>query len=187
MQKLSVVITSTRPGRAGLPIGRWFHERAVAHGRFQVDLVDLAEVGLPLIDEPNHPRLAQYQRAHTHAWSALVRASDAFVFVTPEYNYGSPPALINALDYLFHEWAYKPAGFVSYGGLSGGTRSVQMTKLVLTTLKVVPLPEAVNIPMYSQHLDPGAGFRGTETHEKAAVTMLDELVRWAQALAPLRG
>jgi NAD(P)H-dependent FMN reductase len=186
MAKLSVVICSTRPGRSGLPIARWFVDRATQHGRFDVELVDLLEVGLPLMDEPKHPRLGQYEREHTKAWSAKVRASDAFVFVTPEYNYGAPPALINALDYLFHEWSYKAAGFVSYGGLSGGTRSVQMTKQVLGTLKLVALPEAVNIPFVSQHIDPQVGFRATDTHDKAAVVMLDELLRWTGALQVLR-
>jgi NAD(P)H-dependent FMN reductase len=186
MRRLSVVIASTRPGRAGLPIGKWFFEHATQHGGFAVDLVDLAELALPLIDEPKHPRLGQYEREHTRRWSAIARASDAFVFVTPEYNYSAPPSLINALDYLFHEWSYKPAGFVSYGGLSGGIRSVQMTKMVLNTLKIVPLPEAVSITMYAQHLDENAVFHGTPAHEKAAVVMLDELIRWAEALAPLR-
>jgi NAD(P)H-dependent FMN reductase len=186
MRKLSVIIASTRPGRIGLPVGTWFLDRATQHGKFAVELIDLGgERALPLLDEPRHPRLQQYERDHTRAWSATVRASDAFVFVTPEYNYGSPPGLINALDYLFQEWAYKPAGFVSYGGLSGGMRSVQMTKLVLATLKVVPLPEAVNIPMVTQHLEGGV-FRGNESHEKAAVVMLDELLRWADVLAPMR-
>jgi len=186
MQKLSVVIASTRPGRAGLPIGTWFFERAAQHGGFAVDLVDLADLALPLLDEPKHPRHAQYEREHTKRWSAIVSASDAFVFVTPEYNYGAAPSLLNALDYLFHEWSYKPAGFVSYGGLSGGIRSVQMTKMILNTLKIVPLPESVTVTMHAQHLDANGAFHGTPAHDKAVGVMLDELVRWAEALTPLR-
>jgi NAD(P)H-dependent FMN reductase len=96
MLKLHVVLTSTRPGRACLPIGTWFHAFAQRHGKFDVQLVDLAVVNLPPLDEPRHPRLGQYEHAHTKAWSATVSAADAFVFVTPEYNYGSPPALLNA-------------------------------------------------------------------------------------------
>jgi len=114
-----------------------------------------------------------------------VGASDAFVFVTPEYNYASPPTLINALDYLVHEWAYKPAAFVSYGGASGGMRSVQMTKMLLTSLKIVPIPEAVAIPFVPKMLDAGK-LKATEVLEKSATTMLDELHRWAVALAPMR-
>src|SRR5689334_4480755 len=118
--KLQIVIASTRPGRVGAPVARWFHRRAEEHGGFDVELVDLAEVNLPLLDEPHHPRLRRYVHQHTQAWSARVEAADAFVFVTPEYNYGMPASLKNALDYLNQEWHYKPVGFVSYGGVSAG-------------------------------------------------------------------
>lgn len=187
MLKLHIIIASTRPGRAGLPIGQWFTERAKSHGRFDVEVVDLKEVGLPLLDEPKHPRLGHYEHAHTKAWSASVRAADAFVIVTPEYNYSSPPALVNALDYLYNEWNYKPAAFVSYGGLSGGTRSVETTKQILTTLKMVPIVEAVAIAFFNKHLGPGGEFAGDETLAKSAATMLDELHRWAETLKPMRG
>jgi NAD(P)H-dependent FMN reductase len=187
MRKLAVVVSSTRPGRAGLPIGRWFHERALAHGRFDVDFVDLLEVGLPFHDEPKHPRLHPDQHAHTKAWSARVARTDAFVFVTAEYNSGTPPALANALDFLHDEWAYKPVGFVSYGGVSAGTRGVQMTKQIVTTLKMMPVLEAVHIPFFAQHLDARTGtFRPPEISDEAASAMLDELLRWTEALAPLR-
>jgi NAD(P)H-dependent FMN reductase len=185
--QLHVVVASTRPNRVGLPVARWFHAVAARSEHFHAELVDLAEVALPLIDEPNHPRLRKYTKPHTQAWSARVDAADAFVFVTPEYNYSAPPSLINALDYLFHEWGYKPAAFVSYGGVSGGTRSVQMTKQVLTTLKIMPIPEAVTIPFVQQSMDAATGaFKGSEPLEKAAHGMLAELARWAAALKPMR-
>src|SRR5437868_6347613 len=104
MPKLHVISSSTRPGRAGLPIATWFAAAVERHGKFDGRLIDLGEVNLPLLDEPHHPRLKQYQHAHTRAWSETVAAADAYVFVTPEYNYGPPPALLNALDYVFHEW-----------------------------------------------------------------------------------
>ena len=185
MLKLHVIIVSTRPGRVGLPIGTWFHVSAQRHGKFDVRLVDLAEVNLPLLDEAKHPRFGQYEHAHTKAWSATVAEADAFVFVTPEYNYGAAPTLLNALDYLHKEWAYKAAAFVSYGGVAGGTRSVQMAKQVVTALKMMAIFEAVTIPFFSQHLKDGV-FHASEAHEVAATTMLDELARWAAALKPMR-
>jgi len=185
MPKLSVVIGSTRPGRVGLPIGQWFFEQAKAHGKFDVRLVDLKEQNLPLFDEAKHPRLGEYEHAHTKAWSEIVKGSDAFVFVTPEYNFSAPPSLLNAFDYLFHEWAYKAAGFVSYGGQSGGIRAVQMLKQPLIALKLVGIPESVAIPFFMQHMEAGV-FKGSEAFEKNAVTLLDELLRWTEALASLR-
>jgi len=138
------------------------------------------------LDEPNHPRLRQYVHQHTKDWSATIERADAFVFVMPEYNYGFNAPLKNALDYLHAEWAYKPVGFVSYGGLAAGTRAVQMLKQVVTALKMMPLMEAVNIPFVTQLLDEQKRLRSNETIEAAAATMLDELARWTSALAPLR-
>ncbi|HZR46464.1 MAG TPA: NAD(P)H-dependent oxidoreductase [Candidatus Manganitrophaceae bacterium] len=186
MLNLQVIIVSTRPGRVGLPVGEWFHQHALRHGKFAVERIDLAALNLPLFDEPKHPRLRQYAHPHTQAWSATVARADAFAFVTPEYNYGVPPSLVNALDYLVHEWAYKPVGFVSYGGLSGGTRAVQMAKQIVTALKMMPIPEGVAFPFFTQRIDPAGTFAATEEHRKGADLMLDELLKWAEALRPLR-
>lgn len=187
MMHLQIVVVSTREQRQGPAVARWFLAQAEKHAGFSVELVDLAEVNLPLLDEPHHPRLANYVHDHTKRWSAIVSRADAFVFVTPEYNYGSPPSLVNALDYLLREWAYKPVGFVSYGGISGGTRSVQMTKQIVTSLKMMPMVEAVTIPMFTQYIDRHTHeFTPTEVQEKAASAMLDELARWTAALAQLR-
>lgn len=183
--KLHVVIASTRPGRVGPSIGAWGVDAARRHGGFDVELIDLAEVGLPMYDEPNPPRTELYTQEYTRRWSAMVRQADAFVFVTPEYNHGAPPSLINALTYLHREWLYKPVGFISYGGAAAGARSVQILKQAVTSLKMMPVPEAVSFQLAfgpSQH-DP---FRPTPGHEKAATAMFDELGRWAEALAGLR-
>ncbi len=182
---LKVIVGSTRPGRVGIHVGRWIHGMAAAHPAFDADLVDLAEVGLPLYDEPHHPRLRKYVHEHTRRWSAIVDAADAYVLVMPEYNYSIAPALINALDFVFHEWACKPAGFVSYGGVSGGLRAAQAVKITLSALKVVPINEAVVIPFVAEHIKDGA-FEAKELHVKAAGAMLDETARWAAALKPLR-
>lgn len=186
MPKLHVILASTRPGRAGEPIADWFVERAIAHGAFDVELVDLAEVALPFMDEPNHPRLRRYTHEHTKAWSARVDSADAFVFVTPEYNYGLTAPLKNAIDYLHFEWQHKPVGFVSYGGVAAGTRAVQMLKQVVTTLKMVPLFEAVNIPFHTRFIDEEGALSANEVMVKAAAAMLDELVLTEAMLAPRR-
>lgn len=183
---LLIVVGSTRPGRVGLPVAEWFRGVAERHGGFQVAWADLAEIRLPLLDEPYHPRLGRYQHQHTRDWSRRVDGADAFVMVAPEYNYGFNAALKNAIDYLHREWQYKPVGFVSYGGVSGGTRAVQMLKQVVTTLKMVPVNEAVVIPFVQQALDEEGRFQASEALDAAARQMLDELRRWALALQPLR-
>lgn len=187
MPNLAVILVSTREERKGEAVARWFMDIANQFPGFDAELIDLAEVDLPLFDEAKHPRLAQYEHEHTRAWSERIARADAFVFVTPEYNFGTPPSLANALIYLHNEWAYKPVGFVSYGGVSGGTRGVQMTKQLVTTLKLVPLVEAVAIPFFMQHLNAETGsFDPGEMQAKAANVMLTELQRWATALQTLR-
>lgn len=185
MPKLDIVVASTRPGRGGLAVAKWFEGRAREHAGFEVELVDLAEVNLPFLDEPKHPRFQDYTKEHTKKWSATVSAADAFVFVTPEYNYGMPATLLNALDFLYREWNYKPAAFVSYGGMSGGTRSQQMAKLVITSLKMMPIPEAVSIPFYDKSMKEGV-FTGDDNQAKASKMVLDELLRWTTALRTMR-
>lgn len=183
--KLAVIVASTRPGRAGLPVARWFESLALAHGGFRVELVDLAAVDLPLMDEPEHPRLRRYAHAHTKRWSATVDAADAFVFVMPEYNFGFNAALKNALDFLHHEWHYKPVGLVSYGGVAGGTRAAQMIKQVVTALRMVPVHDSVPIPFVHDRID-GDAFHADAALDQGAERMLTELARMDGALRPLR-
>ena len=185
MPRLTIIIASVREGRAGEAVARWFIERAQQHGKFEVQVADLRELNLPIFNEPHHPRLKKYVHESTKQWSATVDASDAFVFVTPEYNYSSPPALVNALDTVYHEWTYKPVGFVTYGGISGGLRAMQMTRMMVTGFKMMPMVEAVNIPFFTQFVQDGV-FKANETHEKSVTPMLDELLRWAEALKTLR-
>jgi NAD(P)H-dependent FMN reductase len=182
MPKLHVILASTRPGRAGEPIADWFVSRAREHGAFDVELLDLADVALPMMDEPNHPRLRRYEHQHTKDWSATINAADAVVMVTPEYNYGYPAPLKNAIDFLHFEWQHKPVAFVSYGGVAAGTRAVQQLKQVVTTLKMVPLFEAVSIPFHAQFIDEEGIVRANDVMEQAADAMLDELVLVEESL-----
>ncbi len=183
---LQIIIASTRPGRVGPSVAEWFRDRAVKHGGFDVELIDLAEVNLPLFDEPKHPRFGEYVHQHTKDWSATIRRGDAYVFVVPEYNYGFNAAIKNAIDYLNQEWQYKPLGFVSYGGVAAGTRAVQMLKQVVSALKMVTMADSVNIPFVQQFLDEQRVLQPNEIMESAATALLDELARWTSAVGPLR-
>ncbi|WP_031068120.1 NADPH-dependent FMN reductase [Streptomyces sp. NRRL WC-3742] len=186
MTKLGIIIASTRPGRIGLPISQWMAEEARSHGGFdEVELIDLAEINLPFFDEPHHPRLRTYIHDHTVKWSELVDGVDAFIMVTPEYNYGISAVLKNAIDYLNAEWAYKAVGFVSYGGVSAGTRAVQMTKQVVSTLRMMPVLDAVSLPFAMNNVDED-GYHPNEIATGAAKAMLDELVKVDEQLRGLR-
>ena len=185
LPRLGIVTVSVREGRVGAPVTDWFVERATHHGGFEIERVDLKTVGLPVLSEPNHPRLKKYTQETTRAWSATVSALDAFVFVTPEYNFATPPSLVNALDHLYQEWLYKPAAFVSYGGISGGLRATQMTRMLLTSFKMMPMVEQVIIPFVAKEMKDGV-FPGGDKFDTSAQGMLDELLRWTNALKALR-
>jgi NAD(P)H-dependent FMN reductase len=186
MPKLEVVIASTRPGRVGRPVGEWFTHIATGRGPFTVDVADLADIALPFLDEPNHPRLRQYEHDHTKRWSERVDAADAFVFVMPEYNHGLNAPLKNAIDYLHWEWQYKPVGLVSYGGVSAGTRAAQMVKQVVAAVKMTPAFEAVSIPFVKEFLGDDGRIHANDVMETSARAMLDEVARLEEALRPLR-
>lgn len=181
---LTIVIGSTRPGRVGPKFATWFRSLAIAHDGFDVELVDLAQLNLPFLDEPSHPRLRQYVHQHTIDWSRTVERSDAFVFVTPEYNFGYSAALKNAIDYLSQEWADKAVGFVSYGGVAGGTRAVQQLKQVVTALKMIPVAESVNLPFFTQFIDDSGTVQPNDVMTRSADAMLDELARITALIRP---
>jgi len=174
---LLIVIGSVRPGRIGPAFASWFAEAAKTHGGFEVEIADLAVIDLPFHDEPHHPKLGKYEHEHTRAWSRTVAAADAVVLITPEYNYGYSAALKNAVDYLHTEWADKPVGFVGYGGIGAGTRAIQQLKQVVTTLRMVPIFESVNVPFAPTQLDANGDVIPSAERDQAAQAMLDELAR----------
>jgi len=179
--KLAIIIGSTRPGRLGPSVAAWFTSRAKEHAAFTVDLIDLADINLPMFDEPIPPIMGRYTHTHTKEWAKRVGAADAFVVVTPEYNFSMPPALVNAVDYLHKEWKYKPVAFVGYGG-AGAARAIEMEKQLFAALHMVPLHDSV---LFTGASAPAA-IQPTEQHEQKAAAMLDELHKWAEALQSLR-
>lgn len=181
MPVLQVVIGSTRPGRVGQPVAEWFSQKARESELFEVEVIDLAEVALPMLDEPDHPRLRRYVHKHTHRWSRIVDRGDAFVLIVPEYNHSYNAATKNAIDFLHQEWKLKPVGFVSYGGVAAGTRAVQALKPVLTAVSMVPVYESVNIPFVQQFLA-NRRFVPNDVLDAAAAAMLSSLQHWEAAL-----
>jgi NAD(P)H-dependent FMN reductase len=185
-RRLHVVISSTRPGRVGPSVAQWFHGFAATQGAFEAVLVDLADFKLPVFDEPEHPRLQKYQHAHTRAWSESVRHADAFVFVMPEYNYGPPPSLVNALNYLVGGMGLRACRPRDLWRHLGRPALGPIGEAAAHSARMMPLPDGVAIPFVTQHLDANRAFTATEQHQHSAKTLLDELARWTDALVSLR-
>jgi NAD(P)H-dependent FMN reductase len=185
MINLKIIIASTRPGRKGPLLADWIYQKATSHEEFEIEMIDLAEINLPFMDEPNHPRLKQYTHQHTKDWSSKIGSADAFILVTPEYNYGFPATIKNAIDFLYNEWRHKPIGFLSYGGIAGGIRCIQLLKPVLGALDMVPLTAAVNVPFFTKFIRDNK-FEATEDHNKMADSLFTELKKWSQLLKHMR-
>lgn len=197
MTRIAIIVGSTRPGRRALTVAAWVQAAAERHsavkaGEVSVDLVDLADFGLPVLDEPVPAAFGQYSHEHTRRWSEAIASYDGYVFVTAEYNRSIPGALKNAIDYLYSEWHDKAAGFVSYGVL-GGTRAVEQLRLVLTEVKIAHVPTQVALPVFTEFTftdptDPtDAGVLTPGEHQEPSLhKLLDEVVAWSDALKPLR-
>ena len=128
--RISLIVGSTRPVR----IGRQLTDATASVFADTVDadiqVLDLAEINLPLLDEPLMAGMNQYSHAHTFAWAKQIAESDAVVFVTPQYNAGYPAALKNAIDYLYAEWKGRPAAIISYGAHGGGAAAKQLREVL---------------------------------------------------------
>ena len=184
--KLNIVIGSTRPGRVGPVVAQWLDEVARQHSEFEVELVDLAAFDLPLLNEQAHPMTQQYTQEATQRWSQSVASADAFIFVTPEYNYFPPAALVNAVQVVAKEWHYKPAAVVSYGGISGGLRAAQVLRQLLSNVNVYALTQPVPVPLFTQFVGEDGVFRPGELITDGVRQMLDEIHTVATTMTKLR-
>jgi NAD(P)H-dependent FMN reductase len=146
--------------------------------------VDIKDFNLPLLDEPVSPIMGQSTHQHTKTWSAKIESFDAYVFVTPEYNHGTSGALKNAIDFLYHEWVNKAAGFVSYGG-AGGARAVEQLRLVMAEVQIATVRNQVLLSMFTD-FENFSVFKPAPQHEKSVNAMLDQVIAWGGALKALR-
>lgn len=181
--RLAVVIGSTRPGRVGHPIGQWVAQTLADRDDVNVTVLDVAEFGLPLLDEPEMPASGAYQHEHTRTWSDAVAPHDGYVFVTPEYNHSTSPALLNAIDVLYNEWVDKVAGFVGYG-YGAGVRPVEHLRLVLANIHVATVRASVHLDLMADVTNGVATVR--EFQSESLHTMVDQIVRWGTPFRELR-
>jgi NAD(P)H-dependent FMN reductase len=183
MLKIAIILGSTRPNRVGATVAEWVNEIAGKRTGAEFELVDVAKLGLPLLDEEFPPALGQYANQHTRDWAAKVASFDAFVFVTPEYNHSVPGGLKNALDFVYAEWADKVAGFVSYG-VTGGIRAVEHLRLILAELQVATVRTQLTLNSYTD-FENFYVFKPTGQHEESLNMVLDQVMCWGTALRPV--
>ncbi|MFD5827265.1 NADPH-dependent FMN reductase [Lentzea sp. NPDC060358] len=183
--RIGIIIGSTRPGRNGEKVAHWIHEIAQKRDDAVFELIDLADFNLPHLDEWMPATLGRYAHDHTKAWASRIAEFDGFVFVTPEYNHSTSGALKNAIDFLYAEWNNKAAGFVSYGS-TGGTRAVEHLRLVAGELQMADVRAQVALSLFNDFVDFTTFQPQTDVHLPSVNQMLDQVVAWSTALAPLR-
>lgn len=184
MAHIQIIIGSTRPGRVGKKVGEWFLDQVKDIPGNTYELVDLKDLDLPLLDEPEPASSGNYTVTHTKQWSEIIKKGDGYVWVTPEYNHATSPALLDAIDYLYNEWSYKPVAFVGYGGM-GGTRAIESLVPVATELRMVPLRDRVHIldPWYSVSED---GQVNPDYVKGKPERLVEEIVKISGSLQNLR-
>ncbi len=182
--RIQVILGSTRQGRFGERVGRWFHSVGAARDDLEAELVDLRDWPLPFFDGPRPPMSGEYV-AEARPWAEKVAQGDGYVLVTPEYNHGYPAVLKNALDHIYAEWNSKPLAIVSYGGPAGGTRAMEQLVQVAIELQMAPIRESFPMP-FARRLFDEDGKLTDESYERRANRLLDQLVWWARALNAAR-
>ncbi|MGH3249880.1 MAG: NADPH-dependent FMN reductase [Trebonia sp.] len=187
LSKVAVIIGSVREGRFGPVVGSWVTDQAREHGGFDVDVIDLADVDLPLSLPAVSPKYAgdDYPRPATmRGLSGRLAAAEAFILVTPEYNHSYPASLKAVIDWHFTQWAAKPVAFVSYGGAAGGRHAVLHLENVLTEMHAVTIRDGLAFPNY--FLTWHDGHPDDPNATSYAKVMLDQLTWWATALRKAR-
>ncbi len=185
--RLAVIVGSVREGRFGATVASWVADQAHAHGGFDVDVIDLADVDIPLslpADSPKYAGDAHPRPAGMRGLTAGLDAADAFILVTPEYNHSYPASIKAAIDWHFTQWTAKPVAFVSYGGAAGGRHAVPHLENVLTELHAVTIRDGLAFPhcYLNRHDDRPDDPQATNY----AKTMLHQLAWWATALRRAR-
>ncbi|HEY6493595.1 MAG TPA: NAD(P)H-dependent oxidoreductase [Trebonia sp.] len=184
MSRIGIILGSTRPNRNGEQVAKWVYEIAAGRDDAEFELVDLRDYPLPHLDEPLPPSMGQYQNEHTRQWANKIASFDGFVFVTPEYNHSTSGVLKNAIDYLYAEWHNKAAGFVSYGGV-GGARAAEHLRLVAGELQMADVRQQVALSLLTE-FENFSVFKPSDYNRAALDTLLDQVIAWSTALAPLR-
>ena len=184
MTRIGIILGSTRPNRNGEQVANWVFDLASRRDDAEFELIDLRDYPLPHLDEPLPPSLGQYQHEHTKQWAATIASFDGFVIVTPEYNHGTSGVLKNAIDYLYAEWNNKAVGFVSYGSV-GGARAVEHLRLVAGELQMADVRQQVALSLITEFKNFSV-FKPGDYNLPALNTLLDQVVAWSAALAPLR-
>jgi len=190
MTVISVIVGSTREGRFSEKPAKWILQHLKKREGVDARLLDLRDFPMPFFDQavpPAMPGRPPYTNEVVQRWTAAIAQSDGFVFVTPEYNFGPPAVLKNAIDWVYPEWNRKAAAFVSAGGV-GGARSIQQLRETASALQLALISASVNIPVATlwAHFQGGDVDAGLAELATPVGAMIDDLLWWTATLKTAR-
>src|ERR1700721_3884896 len=190
MTVIAVIVGSRRQGRFSEKPAQWMLQELRKREGIEARLLALRDFPMPFFDQPLPPAMPgrpPYEHDVVKKWTAAIAASDSFVFVTPEYNYGTSAVLKNAIDWVYPEWNRKAAAFVSYGSAMGA-RSVQQLRETAIELQLAPIRSSLHTPVATlwAHYKPGDVDKGLAELGAQAQTMIDDLLWWTTALKTAR-
>src|SRR5258707_14043026 len=190
MATISVIVGSTRQGRFSEKPAHWILQHLQERDGIEARLLDLRDFPMPFFDQPMPPAMPgrpPYENEAVKKWTAEIARSDGLIFVTPEYNFGPPAVLKNALDWVYPEWNRKAVAFVSYGSTLGA-RAVQQLRETAIELQLAPVRSSVHIPVATlwAHYKGGDVEAGLAELETPAKKLIDDLLWWTAALKTAR-
>ncbi|AYF97942.1 NADPH-dependent FMN reductase [Protaetiibacter intestinalis] len=183
--RIGIIIGSTRPGRVGDQVANWVGEHANRLGDAEYTVVDIADAGLPLLDEAIPASAGRYEHAHTRAWAETIEQFDGFIFVTSEYNHAPSPALLNAFSFIYREWNDKAGAIVSYGAASSGVRAADKLRSTLGELQIADVRQQLMFSFFHD-FENFSVFTPGEQHLPGLQALVDQLESWAGALRGVR-
>jgi NAD(P)H-dependent FMN reductase len=185
MKKIAIVIGSVRDGRVGPQVGEWIKEMGETHGKAEYSIIDLKDYNMPIF----HKRFSEYEGneeeyARLKELQEKTLEADGYIFITPEYNHGMTSAQKNYFDLYYAEFNNKAAGIISYGSFLGA-RAAEQLRSVLSELQIAHVRQHVGLSLFTD-FEGFVNFKPQALHTDGVNIMLDQLVSWTEALAPLR-
>ena len=158
-----------RPARVGVRVSRWCEAALLARGH-TVEVIDPVDTDLPLLRKPHFAYARGRAPAPLDKLAELIRESQAYVMITPEYNHHPSPALLNTLNHFGASlFAFKPSAIVSYSqGQWGGVRAAHSLRAPLSELGCIPVSAMIHVPSAHEVFD-----------EEGKLTQGQDVGKWA--------
>ncbi len=184
MDRVLVFYGSYRADRAGIRLAHYIVEGLRARGA-AAELIDAQKIGLPMLDRMYKEYAAGTAPPAMQQLADSIRAADAFVFVTGEYNWGIQPGLKNLTDHFLEEWYWRPAAVASYSaGRLAGARAGTAWHGTLSEMGMVVISSTLTVGGITQALTPEgepAG-EGGKALEHSFGRFADDLAWWTEAV-----